>query len=136
MKLLDIDTGGGFLSPNRLELPFSEQYWIQLTNSFMMQVLTFWMHRNVSDQSNFLIQVHLSGLHILQSGNFLISLQIVVRTLYAQKSLWLLLRIINTLKIGKDTSSMRETRTVLKDMSQKGVIAVEGRGRGTKYIIK
>ena len=31
---------------------------------------------------------------------------------------------------------MRETRTVLKDMSQKGVIAVEGMGRGTKYIIK
>lgn len=29
-----------------------------------------------------------------------------------------------------------KTTQLLKDMSQKGVIAVEGRGRGTKYIIK
>lgn len=29
-----------------------------------------------------------------------------------------------------------KTTQLLKDMSQKGVIVVEGRGRGTKYIIK
>lgn len=29
-----------------------------------------------------------------------------------------------------------KTTQLLKDLSQKGVIAVEGKGRGTKYIIK
>ena len=29
-----------------------------------------------------------------------------------------------------------KTTKLLKDMSEKGVIAIEGKGRGTKYIIK
>ena len=40
-------------------------------------------------------------------------------------------RIVENVPFGKS-----KTTQLLKDMGEKGVVAVEGKGRGTKYIIK
>ena len=51
MKLLDIDTGSGEF----LNFHFQNNILRRLANNFVMQALTFWMHRNALDQSNFLM---------------------------------------------------------------------------------